>query len=577
MNIIFDSVRHAYYPEAYPTKLFTSVSKLIEMVKPKFEKDRISKDYAIKHGLSQEEVLEKWALENKMAIDKGKAYHAEQEEILKAAGAKPGQIQDGEVSRAIDINNLQPGTYSELIIPYVPQWLIGTADVIHIHENGEFIIEDFKGFSLDTLIPTKTGWITMGDIKVGDEIFDGNGKVTKVKNVSQIHYNPTYRVTFDSRKELVCDEDHRWEVSYRIKNTSKMVNAIMTTKEIKEHYNNKGTKVIINCVSIDTFPLDLPIDPYVLGLWLGDGNRTCGTLTCIRPAIWEEIKKRGYDISGNHNENLTTEDSKAESRTIYGLRTHLRELNLLGNKHIPDLYLRSSYEQRLDILRGYMDADGYYNPLRKRFCMTTTKELQATSISTLVSSLGMKCVVFPYKTKGFGKENIQAWSVNFTTNINPFLSRNKDCIEDMGDKSMFRSKFHYITKIEEIDIVPTKCIEVESETHTYLVGESFIKTHNTNKSLSFSGKAFYNKKIGRAVVEKMLPPMSHLDNVNGNHYNLQLSLYSYFLESYGFKLREGIIRHVLFDEEGNTTHKDYALVYMKKEVENLLKWYKLKK
>lgn len=243
MNIIFDPVRHAYYPEAYPTKLFTSVSKLIEMVKPKFEKDRISKDYAIKHGLSQEEVLEKWALENKVAIDKGKAYHAQQEEILKEAGAKPGQIQDGEISRAIDINNLQPGTYSELIIPYVPQWLIGTADVIQIHDNGEFSIIDFK----------------------------------------------------------------------------------------------------------------------------------------------------------------------------------------------------------------------------------------------------------------------------------------------------------------------------------------------SNKALTFTGKAFYNKKIGRAVVEKMLPPMSHLDNVNGNHYNLQLSLYSYFLESYGFKLKEGIIRHVIFDEQGNTTDKDYALVYMKKEVENLLKWYKLKK
>ena len=77
-------------------------------------------------------------------------------------------------------------------------------------------------------------------------------------------------------------------------------------------------------------------------------------------------------------------------RTIFNLRTELNKLNLLNNKHIPTMYLLSSYEQRLDLLKGFMDADGYYNPTRKRFVMATTREHQADYLITLLATLGVK-------------------------------------------------------------------------------------------------------------------------------------------------------------------------------------------
>ena len=94
---------------------------------------------------------------------------------------------------------------------------------------------------------------------------------------------------------------------------------------------------------------------------------------------------RGY----TYGENISGED-KCELRTIFGLRTELSKLNLINNKHIPNEYLLSSYEQRLDLLRGFMDADGYYNSKRKRFVMATTREYQADYLVTLLSTLGVK-------------------------------------------------------------------------------------------------------------------------------------------------------------------------------------------
>lgn len=102
----------------------------------------------------------------------------------------------------------------------------------------------------------------------------------------------------------------------------------------------------------------------------------------------------------------------------------------------------------------------------------------------------------------------------------------------------------------------------------------FIKDWKTNNKLEFTGTAYYKPELKKKVVEKMLHPVEHLDNVNWNHYQIQLSLYSYFLESYGFKFAGGEIMHVLFDEEMNHTEtKVYPIQYLKKEVINILKWY----
>jgi len=588
MNIFFSEKDHKYFLDKEPNRPFTSVSKVLGTVKTPFDSDFWSKKKAAEAGITQQEMLAQWKAKSDHACNIGSHVHKLYEDDLIAQGAKVHKT-EGELKKAFSLKELQrleDGIYPELIIPHIPSWTIGTADIIEI-KGKDFWISDYKGFSLDTPIATNEGWKNISDLQKGDLIFDGNGDLTPIRNVSAIHYNPCYKITFDTNDELVCDHEHKWVVSSRLQKSKfcKYVTEELTTLEIEKKFKN-GYVINIECVSLNLPDIDLPLDPYVLGLWLGDGNRTCGSLTCENDDIWEEIKKRGFEISVNHNRNF----SNTESRTILGISTQLRKLNLLGNKHIPDLYMRSSYNQRLELLRGFMDADGHFNKRRKRNCISTTKMWQVNAFVELISSLGLKPTVLPYKGSGFGKTNIQMYSINFSSLVNPFLSRNKDYDNNVKKKNFFSSKVRYIKNIEKIETVPTKCLEVESETHTYLAGKTLIKTHNTNEDLQLEPKKYYKKELGYADYTYLLSPVSHVIQTKFNIYQLQLSMYSYFLECLGYNFKGGIIKHIIVNKNKTNDQlsiddiqsltdinqvMDYPIQYMKDEVIAILKSFKL--
>jgi hypothetical protein len=99
----------------------------------------------------------------------------------------------------------------------------------------------------------------------------------------------------------------------------------------------------------------------------------------------------------------------------------------------------------------------------------------------------------------------------------------------------------------------------------------YISDYKSNETLEFKGKSYSNKGI-----EKLLPPVSHLDHCNGNHYHLQLSLYSYFLEMYGFKYAGGELIHIDYIDNDVIIRDTIPHIYMKKEVESILKLVKQK-
>lgn len=302
---------------------------------------------------------------------------------------------------------------------------------------------------------------------------------------------------------------------------------------------------------------DLPIDPYVLGSWLGDGSKACGVITNINTLFWDEILKRGYLISKKLNK-----EENAEMRTVYGLSPKLRSLNLIKNKHIPDMYLRSSHKQRLDLLRGLMDTDGYYNKTRKRFVMSTNQKWQADDTAKLVSSLGWKPTII--KSKKICTNNgvkSDGWDVCFYANENPFLIRNQDINIDLkSNKHSFRN----IIDIKEVSMVPTKCIEVSSKSHTFLAGYNLIVTHNSNAN-GISSKAFYDKKT--KSTKKMYYPIHHLEDTTFNHYALQLSFYAYMLQlkNTKFNIKQLTLLHNAGDGETKIN-----VPYYKNEVKSLL-------
>jgi hypothetical protein len=296
----------------------------------------------------------------------------------------------------------------------------------------------------------------------------------------------------------------------------------MTTQEIFDYYNNLDSRKSYNILKIDVVKplnnskIDLPIDPYILGVWLGDGHSVDNKITQANENVWDEIIKRGYEVGKDVSQGGA---GKATTRTIRGIRHILKDLNLLNNKHLPDVYLSSSFEQRLDLLRGLMDSDGYYNKTRKRFSVTTTRLHQVEFSTKIMSSLGLKTTTVPF-TKKFNGKLIKCYNVEFTTNeFNPFLCRNQDInLNELGIKN--KRTYKVIKTVEEVDSIPTKCIEVDSPSSTFLYGHTFSVTHNTNKQKNFEVHSY---------TEPMLPPFDDYMDTALSHYMIQLPLYARLL------------------------------------------------
>lgn len=533
----------------------------------------------------QQDILDQWAEENRKSCERGTKIHAELENSMYKAGANVSLKKFGiggkfECRKDYSDLDLEYGVYPEYLVARTSDdgllRLAGQVDLI-VKNGNEITIMDWKGLPLDTEIPTVNGWSTIKDLQEGDLIFDKDGNPTKILHKSEIHYNPCYKITFDNGDSVIADHEHKWLISFR-KNISKKrpdgyEHTIMTTEEIFDYLNNLPDRrsdlipKILNPEPIKCPEIDLPIDPYVLGVWLGDGSKATGIITQAKGSpVWEEIMRRGYSISENDQHNPDREN--VEIRTIYGLRTELKKLNLLQNKHIPDIYQRASFKQRLDLLRGFMDTDGYFHAKRKRYVMSTGQEWQRDAMVKLLASFGIKSTVFDIIKQCNGK-SFSAWDVCFSTDLfNPFLTRNQEINNIKGsDKRSFRN----IDKVELVETVPTQCLEVDSPSHTFLCTDKMIVTHNTNKKIDL--KSGYNTTTKSNA--KMQYPLNNLDDCNYIHYSLQLSTYAWMLQKLNpdFIIKDLILVH--FDHNDNQTI--YHLDYLKDDVIKMLNDYKKKR
>ena len=579
-------------------KEFVSKYKALEKLIPKdiwkkekgtiWKNHKIPKGYLEAHEISekelnkvQQEILDEWAQINRDSCERGTKIHAELEQSLYKEGKNVNLQKYGVGGKFIckkdylDLD-LEYGVYPEYLIYYdndkLDLHIAGQIDLL-VKSGNDIIIGDWKGLPLDTPIPTINGWSTIALLKEGDYIYDKDGIPTKIIHKSSVHNNPCYKITFDNGKSITADHEHRWLISFKKPKSKRRPDGyehkVMTTEELYCYLENLKERrsdlipKILNAKPLECPEENLPIDPYVLGVWLGDGSKACGLITQAKNSpVWKEIEKRGYSIGKNSQHNPDREN--VEMRTVFGLRTQLNNLNLLNNKHIPDIYQRASYTQRLDLLRGLMDTDGYFHSKRKRFIMSTSQEWQKTDLIKLLATFGIKTTVFDVTKKLNGKE-FKTWDICFSTDLfNPFLTRNQDIIQ-VGNQN--NRTFRNIEKVEIVDTIPTQCLEVDSPSHTFLCTEEMIVTHNTNKKIDTKG--FYNTYTRSTT--KMKFPLTNLDDVNFNHYQLQLSTYAWILQKLNpeFRIKRLFICH--FDHDDNQTI--YEVQYLKDEVEKMLKHY----
>jgi replicative DNA helicase len=358
----------------------------------------------------------------------------------------------------------------------------------------------------------------MGDLEKSDKVYDKDGNLVNILNISKVKNKKCLKMVFDNNEGIISDFEHRWLVYTQ--NCGVKKEMVMTTQEIKDYNDNlikrDSYKIlkIENSKPLNNPNIKLPIDPYILGMWLGDGHKVDAKITQANPKVWDEIKKRGYRVGKDLSQGGAGE---ATTRTVFDMQHELRELKLLNNKHVPDIYLNASYEQRLDLLRGLMDSDGTFNKTRNRFVMASTKEKQADFYIEVASSLGLKCTKTKYSKKFKGKL-IPCFNAEFTTDkFNPFLCRNENLdFKILKDKNSYRN----IVSVEEVNSVQTKCIEVNSPSNTFLCGKNFLVTHNTNKIKNFQVHHY---------TSPMLPPFESEMDTALAHYKIQLPLYGQIL------------------------------------------------
>lgn len=353
-----------------------------------------------------------------------------------------------------------------------------------------------KALSLDTPIPTPSGWSSMGALSVGDELFDETGSICRVVNATDVmHGRNCFRVEFSDGSHVIADGEHLWEtwdsaavgsLNRQRKKISRSGHndqrnkcarqKIEDTNAIIEFIKNplpRSHKFIKKMSALKLPEADLPIHPYLLGVWLGDGTSVVGNITKSERdmEIIERIRSLGYSVI-----NLKLPPHKATGWRVDGLTTMLSALGVKGNKSIPVIYQRASIEQRIELLRGLMDTDGYASK-EGSLEMCLSDEVLASDVHELIQGLGIKCSMKKHPSKLYGRIVGDRWRMHFTCDsFNPFHLTRKSSLFKRGFNGL---DFKRIESISPVDSVPVKCIEVDSPNKLYVCGKGFVVTHNT--------------------------------------------------------------------------------------------------
>lgn len=372
------------------------------------------------------------------------------------------------------------------------------------------VAEDYKGLAVTTPIPTPTGWTTMGELSKGDVVLGSDGKPTTVVAKSGTHHRKCYEVVFSDGSKVVCDNVHLWQITdtcHRKPQGSETVDADELYRRVSERAGGDRIAIHIpNTAPLELPAAELPINPWVLGAWLGDGKGSTGELTVgaqdldemagLIDAHWGQSLSRverlttQITLTGRHHEEGSTRTKTRQSVFEKApLRRFLSSEGLLNNKHIPMAYLRASYEQRLELLQGLMDTDGSFNARRGRAVFVTTKRALADGVRELVSSLGVTVQWFEKDYENAVRPDATVFMLEFRPlDFVPFqLERKAAPVRTMqAEYARFsqvseRSLRRDIVGMSIVDSVPTECIAVDAPDHLYLCGITMIPTHNTGK------------------------------------------------------------------------------------------------
>ena len=370
----------------------------------------------------------------------------------------------------------------------------------------------------DTIIPTPDGPKRLDKLNVGDYVFNRFGKPVKILAIyPQKGKRDTYKITFKDGRSTRCSGDHLWRVSTR---SGKI--KLVSINEIKDDYigvskdgKHHTSKYLVELpCAVQYQKQDVPIDPYLLGAFIGNGCLTEKALTISSGNLdvpVEIARKLGLQTSIRkcnnfhyrfivdsyidkndkiRNKYLQTKDFFNELPDMIGAKS--------GDKYIPDVYKYNTIDIRMEILRGLFDTDGTISKNKYRISYSTTSKRLKNDIVEIIQSLGFEASVKKDKRKKYKTGTCYAIYLMCPDYMKPdfFKAKLKSkmraiyCAEHY--KTRRKDGYLPIVNIEKVNDTKQRCILIDDPDHIYLT-ENYIPTHNTYCGVASS--AFMSSRL----------------------------------------------------------------------------------
>ena len=365
-----------------------------------------------------------------------------------------------------------------------------------------------KALTLTSKLFTKTGPITMGEVKIGDEIANPDGNFSKVLAIYPQGKKQVYRIYFSNETFVDCCEDHLWSIYQDGKKDRLTVN----TKYLIDNCKRSDGKRIISipCTKAVNFNRNnYIIDPYILGILISEGGLTNGNVcfTTCESEVYDRINSQidqTYCIKTKNNiDHRIVKINRSGQKNLY--KEELKKLNLWGKysyeKHIPESYKFGSTDQRIALLQGLMDGDGTITKQGGVSYCTTSYKL-AQDFCELIFSLGgttkIKTKIGALKIDGSRYRDSYICHVSLPNDIAMFFLSRKQ------KRRVLRTKYipkFYVDRVEKLGLEEMQCITVDHPDSLYLTN-NYIPTHNTHIAIGMAIEYLLNDKVEKIVITR---------------------------------------------------------------------------
>lgn len=366
-----------------------------------------------------------------------------------------------------------------------------------------------KAQPLSSNVLTPSGFIRMGEVSPGTTVVTPSGRTSKVTGIFPQGVKPIFRLTWSDGSSVEATEDHLWavDVTRHRKGAGRQgawqEREVLTTRQLQELRSlvTKPTLPTMEAVEFAPLPTALPLDPYALGVILGDGYIAPNGAVRMSSAdqeLLDELQstlpdgvslqkieggKYDYRLNGTHKHFGVLRGTMPALMTSMGLngkRAH--------EKVIPSYYLYATVEERQSILQGLLDTDGWVETGKGTARISTASSEMADQIVWLARSLGLRASLTTkarYATKdGVRKQGRAAFQVSL--GYAPWLFRLERKRVLLRDPKNARRRA--LMSVEYVRDEEAQCIMIDDSEHLY-VTDDFIPTHNTTLTIQASWSA----------------------------------------------------------------------------------------